>query len=143
MNLRSDNFVDQGKIPSKFTCDGKDISPHLEWEDQPDETSSFALSLRDPDAPGEGFIHWLVYGIPSNIRSIPKGEDPKGIQLNNDFNNRGYGGPCPPTGTHRYIFTLYALDVERLEDITKENFFRKVQQHSIAESKLVGLYSRN
>lgn len=61
----------------------------------------------------------------------------------NDFNNRGYGGPCPPTGTHGYIFTLYALDVERLEDITKENFFRKVQQHSIAESKLVGLYSRN
>jgi len=143
MNLRSDNFVDQGKIPSKFTCDGKDISTHLEWEDPPDETASFALSLRDPEAPGEGFIHWLVYDILANIRTIPKGEDPKGIQLMNDFNKRGYGGPCPPTGTHRYIFTLYALDVERLEDITKENFFSKVQQHSIAESKLVGLYRRN
>ena len=107
MELFSQNFQHQEKIPSTYTCDGKNISPALSWSDVPKETSSFALSVIDPDAPGGNFIHWLVYDIPQNISHIPEGgplpENSK--ELTNDFGRRTYGGPCPPSGTHRYFFT--------------------------------------
>jgi len=143
MKLKSRDFKENGNIPSEFTCDGRDVSPQLSWEDAPAETKSFALSVTDPDAPGGTWIHWLVYDIPRDVRSIDRGSLPKGAkQVENDFGMKNYGGPCPPSGTHRYIFTIYALDAERLEDINKRNFFDKVEKHMLGKAVLKGLYRR-
>jgi len=143
MKLKSRDFEDNGNIPSEFTCDGRDISPHLSWEDAPAETKSFALSVTDPDALGGTWIHWLVHDVPRDVRSIDRGSLPKGAkQVENDFGMKNYGGPCPPSGTHRYIFTLYALDVERLEGVNKRNFFDKVEKHALEKAILKGLYKR-
>jgi len=143
MKLKSKDFEDNGKIPSEFTCDGRDISPQLSWEDAPPETKSFALSVTDPDAPGGTWVHWLVHDIPNDVRSIDRGSLPKEArQVENDFGRKDYGGPCPPSGTHRYIFTLYALDAERLENVNERNFFEKVEKHMLGKTVLKGLYKR-
>ena len=126
MNLLSNDFNNGGSIPSKFTCDGKNISPHLSWSDVPAETKSFALVSDDPDAFGGGWIHWLVYDIPYDIREIEQNSLPTGAkEVENDFGKKPYGGPCPPSGTHRYFFKLYSLDVEHLRNINKHNFISK------------------
>jgi len=143
MKLKSKDFEENGNIPSEFTCDGRDISPHLSWEDAPAETKSFALSVTDPDASGGTWVHWLVHDIPKDVRSIDRGSLPKGAkQIENDFGKKDYGGPCPPSGTHRYIFTIYALDAERLEDVNKRNFFDRVGKHTLGKAVLKGLYKR-
>jgi len=143
MRLKSRDFKDNGNIPSEFTCDGRDVSPQLSWEDAPAETKSFALSVTDPDAPGGTWIHWLVYDIPKDVRNIDQGSLPAGAkQVENDFGKKDYGGPCPPYGTHRYIFTLYALDTKNLEDIRKRNFFDEVEKHTLDKAVLKGLYKR-
>jgi len=143
MRLKSKDFEDNGNVPSEFTCDGRNISPQLSWEDAPAKTESFALSVTDPDAPGGTWIHWLVYDVPRDVRSIDRGSLPKGAkQVENDFGMKNYGGPCPPSGTHRYIFTIYALDAERLEDVNKRNFFDKVGKHTLDKAVLKGLYKR-
>ena len=143
MKLKSKDFKDKSNIPSEFTCDGRDVSPQLSWEDVPDKTKSFALSVADPDAPMKTWIHWLVHDIPKDVKSIEKGGVPKGAkQVENDFGMKEYGGPCPPSGTHRYLFTLYALDVEHLEDVNKRNFFDKVGEHALDKAVLTGLYKR-
>jgi hypothetical protein len=143
LRLSSKDFQDNGTIPSKFTCDGEDISPQLSWEDTPDGTKSYALSIEDPDAPMRIFIHWLVYDIPREVTSFDQGSLPQGAkQATNDFGKETYGGPCPPFGTHRYIFTLYALDVEQLEGINSNNFSKLVKEHTIARAKITGLYKR-
>ena len=144
MELFSQNFQHQEKIPATYTCDGENISPALFWSDIPEGTSSFALSVIDPDAPGGNFIHWLVYDIPKNVSSIPEGgplpENSK--ELTNDFGRRTYGGPCPPSGAHRYFFSLYALKVKQLKNITRTNFLKEVEKYSLANTDLIGLYSR-
>ena len=143
MRLRSRNFKDNNNIPSEFTCDGRDVSPQLSWEDVPDETKSFALSVTDPDAPVGTWIHWLLYDIAKEVRSIDEGSPPGGAkQVENDWGRREYGGPCPPSGTHRYIFTLYALNADHLEDVGKRNFFDKVEKHTLEKAVLKGLYKR-
>ena len=143
MKLKSKDFKDNSNIPSEFTCDGKDVSPQLSWEEVPDKTKSFALSVTDPDAPGRTWIHWLVHDIPKDVRSIEQGGLPKGAkQVENDFGIKEYGGPCPPSGTHRYIFTLYALGIERLEGVNKRNFVDKVEEHTVDKAALKGLYKR-
>jgi Raf kinase inhibitor-like YbhB/YbcL family protein len=143
MKMKSKDFEDNGNIPSEFTCDGRDISPQLSWEDAPAETKSFALSVTDPDAPGKTWIHWLVYDIPRNVRSIDRGSLPKGAkQVENDFGMKNYGGPCPPSGTHRYIFAIYALDAERLEGVSKRNFFSEMEKYMLGKAVLKGLYRR-
>jgi len=143
MRLKSKNFEDGGSIPSEFTCDGRDISPQLSWEDVPDGARSFALSVADPDAPGGNFIHWLVYDIPEGADEIDRGSLPDGAkQVRNDFGRREYGGPCPPSGTHRYVFTLYALDTEHLEVANEDDFFEKVKEHTLGKAELMGLYKR-
>ena len=144
MRLRSRNFEDGGRIPSEFTCDGRDVSPQLSWEDVPDGTKSFALSVVDPDAPGGTFIHWLVYGIPEDVEEVGQGSLPNGAkQIRNDFGKEEYGGPCPPSGTHRYIFTLYALDTEHLEGVDEYNFFERVKEHTLGKAEVTGLYKRS
>ena len=143
MKLMSKNFTDNSNIPSEFTCDGKNISPQLSWTDVPDKTKSFALVSTDPDAPGGMWIHWLVYDIPKQIRQIEKNSVPAGAkEVENDFGRKPYGGPCPPSGTHRYFFTGYALDVEHLEGFNKRNFIETVESHTIEKATIMGLYKR-
>ena len=143
MRLKSKDFEDNSSIPSEFTCDGRDVSPQLSWGDVPAEKKSFALSVADPDAPMGTWIHWLVHDIPKDVRTVEQGGLPEGAkQVENDFGMIEYGGPCPPSGTHRYIFTVYALDVERLEGVDKRNFFDKVREHTLDKAVLKGLYKR-
>jgi Raf kinase inhibitor-like YbhB/YbcL family protein len=143
MKLKSRDFEHNSNIPSEFTCDGRDVSPQLSWEDAPDEAKSFALSITDPDAPMGTWIHWLVYDIPKGVRSIDKGSVPAGAkQAENDWGRREYGGPCPPSGTHRYFFTVYALDAENFEFLSKGNFFKEMDRHTLEKVVLKGLYKR-
>jgi hypothetical protein len=142
MRLISNDFEQDGSIPTKFTCDGEDISPHLKWEDIPDGTESFAISCNDPDAPVGDWIHWVVHDIPATITELSEGAEAPGNEVTNDFGKTEYGGPCPPGGTHRYFFRVYALDTESLEGVTKNNFRDKLTQHAIEEAELMGKYSR-
>ena len=143
MKLTSKDFVDKGYIPSEFTCDGKNISPELSWKEVPEKTKSYALAVTDPDAPGGNWIHWQVYDISKTLKKIDRGSLPSGAkEMENDFGRRSYGGPCPPSGTHRYFFTLYALDTENLENLSKRNFFEKIKKHTIEKAEIVGLYKR-
>lgn len=143
MWLKSKAFEDGGSIPSEYTCDGEDVSPQLSWDDVPAGAKSFAFSVTDPDAPSGNWVHWLIYNVPKDARGLEKGKLPGGAnEVVNDFGKKEYGGPCPPSGTHRYIFTLYALDVERLENINKYNFFSEVKKHTVEKAQLKGLYRR-
>ncbi|MHA1578490.1 MAG: YbhB/YbcL family Raf kinase inhibitor-like protein [Candidatus Freyarchaeota archaeon] len=144
MRLRSNDFEHEGMIPSRFTCDGEDISPHLEWSEAPEGTKSFALIVDDPDAPMGTWVHWLVCDIPPTVTEIPRNSVPEGArQVRNDFGKLDYGGPCPPSGTHRYFFKLYALNVEKLENVKEKNeFYRRVEEHKIGEAVLMGRYKR-
>ena len=143
MKLKSKDFVDNGNIPSEFTCDGRNISPQLSWENVPDKTKSFALAVTDPDAPGGTWIHWLVHNISKELREIDRASLPEGAEeVQNDFGRKRYGGPCPPSGTHRYFFTIYALDTEQLEGVNKRNFFDTIEKHAIEKATIKGLYKR-
>lgn len=143
MELKSTAFENNETIPVKYTCDGRDISPPLNWSEVPEGTKSFALTVIDPDAPRGDWIHWLVCDIPAGVREIPEGGPlPQGArQVQNDFRKESYGGPCPPGGTHRYFFTLYALNRDRLE-ARKEDFLRLCERHALAKAQLMGRYSR-
>jgi hypothetical protein len=126
----------------EFTCDGRGISPSLSWSDAPDDTKSFALSVTDPDAPIGTFVHWMVHDIPLDKTSVARGEVP-GIEVLNDARRMNYFPPCPPSGIHRYIFTVYALNIDKLSSMnSKSDFFNKVNQHTIARAELVSRYSR-
>jgi len=144
MEITSKDFKHNQSIPSIHTCDGKDLSPHLAWSGAPEGTKSFALSCIDPDAPMGDFIHWLVYNIPSPASEIPQaGPLPAGAQeVTNDFGKKSYGGPCPPSGTHRYFFTIYALKVKDLGSMSKRDFLKKVKENQLASAEIVGLYKR-
>ena len=139
--VTSPSFGTNQKIPQKYTCDGDDINPELRIEQIPSEAKSFVLIVEDPDAPNGTFDHWIVFDIPirNNIgeNSIP------GTEGLNSFGRHSYGGPCPPSGTHRYFFKVYALDAQlKLGSNTKKNDLHKaMQSHVLAEGELVGLYS--
>ena len=142
MKLISEDFENGGDIPQKFTCKGDNISPQLSWTEEPDGVKSFALSCIDPDAPVGDFIHWLVYDIGGNVKVIDRGGPVPAQEVKNGFGKKSYNGPCPPSGTHRYVFTLYALDAEHLEDVKRKNFLKKVKEHTITSVELIGKYSR-
>lgn len=130
-------------VPVEFTCDGRGISPSLSWTDVPSGTKSFALSVTDPDAPMGTFVHWMVYDIPPNKTSVARSEV-FGNEIVNDARRANYCPPCPPSGVHRYIFTIYALNIEKLGSINSKNdFFSKVNQHTIAKAELISKYSRH
>jgi Raf kinase inhibitor-like YbhB/YbcL family protein len=144
MILKSENFINGGDIPSEFTCDGENILPQLSWIDTPEKTESLALSVTDPDAPGGTFIHWLIYNMSKDRSSLMKGAVPEeAVQVANDFGKNDYGGPCPPSGTHRYFFTLYALEMKITEDVTKNNFFDLIEEHTLEKAELMGRYRRH
>ncbi len=154
MELISPNFENQAEIPKKHTCDGGDISPALHWSNVPDGTRSFALIVDDPDAPDPAnpkmtWVHWVIYNIPVSNSSLPEGDSGNGLPegtLNgiNDWKRTGYGGPCPPIGTHRYFHKLYALDVvlQDLKNPTKKDLERSMDGHVLGKTELVGLYHR-
>ncbi len=150
LKIISTAFTEGGMIPTQYTCDGRDISPPLSWTKGPEGTKSFALISDDPDAPMGTWVHWVAYNIPASSTSLPenvsKSEklDDGTLQGLNDFKKHGYGGPCPPGGTHRYFFKLYALDTELKAgpDLTKKKLLREMEGHIIGKGELMGRYSR-
>src|SRR5205814_988941 len=112
MKVTSSAFQEGANIPSKFTCDGANTSPPLQISDVPSEAKSLVLIVDDPDAPSGLFTHWVVWNLSAQATTIAEGSTPKGVQGTNDFGKSGYGGPCPPSGAHRYYFRVFALDRE-------------------------------
>jgi Raf kinase inhibitor-like YbhB/YbcL family protein len=154
MKLTSQSFENQKDMAKKFTCDGEDISPALEWSDVPEETKSFALIVDDPDAPDPAnpkmtWVHWILYNIPAAVSSLPENvkdvDLPEGtLQGLNDWRKTGYGGPCPPIGKHRYFHKLYALDIiiPDLTRPTKAKLEKAMEGHILHKAELIGLYQR-
>ena len=142
MKLTSSDFKHKELMDRKFSYRGDNLSPNLKWEDVPGEVKSFALSCNDPDAPVGDWIHWLVYNIPADKVEIPQGGPVPGIEVKNDYGQTGYGGPAPPSGTHRYFFRIYALDVDKLEGINEDNFMTNVKEHTIESAEIIGLYKK-
>ncbi|KPK86992.1 MAG: phosphatidylethanolamine-binding protein [Bacteroides sp. SM23_62_1] len=150
MELFSSAFKHNDFIPRKYTCDGNDVSPPLTWEDSPDNTISFALICDDPDAPMGTWVHWVLFNLPPDTRLLPENlpEDRKlpdgSIHGMTDFRRPGYGGPCPPRGTHRYFFKLYALDkmLDLEPGATKSDLVKAMQGHILAQCELMGKYGR-
>ena len=150
MRLSSAAFQEGGAIPLEHTCDGSDTSPPLSWGPVPEGTRSIALVSDDPDAPGGTWVHWVAYAILPDATGLPAGLPatetlPTGARHGkNDFGRIGYGGPCPPSGTHRYFFKLYALDteVDLAPGATKQELLRAMSGHTLAVGRLMGTYGR-
>ncbi len=150
LELRSRAFEQGGRIPSKHTGEGQDVSPALEWSAVPDGTRAFALACHDPDAPvlsggGYGFVHWVLYNIPGSVTKLAEGTRDF-ANGRTDFGKQAYGGPMPPPGhgTHHYYFWLVALGQElRLEPgLTLSQLLEKIEPHALGMNRLVGTYSR-
>ena len=147
--LTSPAFVSQQPIPKKYSCDGDNVSPPLDWGDTLPDTKSFALIMDDPDT-SDTYVHWVIYNIPSIARSLPEGVPASGEladgsrQGNNGSGKLGYGGPCPPSGTHHYNFKLYALNItiDLPAGATKSQLEQAMAGHVLAYGELVGTYSR-
>lgn len=137
-------------IPAQYTCDGDDISPPLQWQNVPDGAESLALIMDDPDAPRGTWVHWVLYNLPASTRELPENVAPAdsepagGSQGNSSWGRVGYGGPCPPGGTHRYFFQIYALDSELdlAPGATKEQLLAAMEGHILAQGELMGTYAR-
>ena len=153
MNIISPAFNHQGMIPAKYTCDGSDVSPPLNWSEIPTNTKSLALIVDDPDAPDPAaprmtWVHWILYDIPPAAHGLMEGASgrlPPGIREGiNDFRRTRYGGPCPPIGKHRYFFKLYALDkmLGALPNASKGTVEKAMQGHILMKAELVGLYQK-
>jgi Raf kinase inhibitor-like YbhB/YbcL family protein len=146
----SSSSLQSGKFPKQYTCDGSDTSPQLSWPAPPAGTKSFALIMTDPDAPGGTFVHWVLYDIPASTRELPVGIPKQGQlfdgsrQGSNDFGNSGYGGPCPPRGTHHYVFSLYALDstLGLPPGASRSQVEAAIKGHILAHGELIATYSR-
>jgi Raf kinase inhibitor-like YbhB/YbcL family protein len=150
MHLHSSAFNQHEEIPGKYTCDGEDISPPLEWENPPAGTKSIAVIMDDPDAPIGTWIHWVLFNLPAD-KSFLSENTPNSSELPtggkhgiNSWGRLGYGGPCPPSGTHRYYFKLYALDavLDIPSGIRKKKLLQLMEGHILDQSELVGLYKR-
>ena len=151
--MTSPAFTASSSIPAKYTADGPDLSPPLQWTAPPGTTKSFVLIVDDPDAPAGTWTHWVLVGIPPDRRSLPEGVEtsakPGGLggafNGKNSFGRTGWGGPSPPKGPpHHYVFKLYALDtaLKPGTDVSKESVTRMMKGHIVAEAELVALYGR-
>ncbi len=148
--LKSTAFESGGRIPRVHSCDGKDVSPPLVWTGMPERTASLALIVNDPDAPRGDWVHWVLFDMPAGRRDLPEHVPVKdtipggGTHGLNDFGNLGWGGPCPPSGMHRYLFTIYALDAPlKLEArATRDDVVRAMQGHILGLAQLIGKYAR-
>lgn len=152
LTVTSPAFTDGQGIPARYTCDGEDVSPPLEWTGLPEGTMSLVLIVDDPDAPDPAapkttWVHWVVYNLPPSATHLPEGASPAGLPAGsteglNDWKRAGYGGPCPPIGRHRYFHKLYALDIE-LPDLgaaTKATVEQAMAGHVLADAQVVGTY---
>lgn len=146
LTLESPAFIANALIPGLYTCDGLDRSPALTWRDAPAGTQSWALIMDDPDAPGGTWDHWLLFNMPAVLEGLDEATElPAGaVSCKNSWGKTGYGGPCPPSGTHRYIFKLYALDTQLSLDSSanKQALLNAMEGHVLASSQLTGLYKR-
>lgn len=150
MKLSSSAFNEGAMIPATYTCDGVNISPPLQWSDAPAAVKSFALICDDPDAPMGTWVHWVVYNIPPTVSELPEKVPASDTLADgtrqgiNDFRKTGYGGPCPPGGTHRYFFKLYALDALLPVEpgMTKAKLLKAMEGHILAEAQVTGKYKR-
>lgn len=155
MEIKSDAFEHNGPIPRMFTCEGDDISPPLSWIGVPEKTKSLVLIVDDPDAPDPAapkmtWVHWVVYNLPPDLDGLPMAvnleEFPAGtLHGVNDWRRVGYGGPCPPTGSHRYFYKLFALD-ETLDDLgkpSKTELLQAMEGHVIDSAELIGTYKKS
>jgi Raf kinase inhibitor-like YbhB/YbcL family protein len=150
MEVKSTAFQEGAMIPKLYTCDGQDISPPLSWSGVPAEAKSIALIMDDPDAPRGTWVHWTLFNIPPETKSLAQ-NIPRTPSLtngakhgNNSWPKLGYGGPCPPGGTHRYYFKVYALDIVLTlkTGITKAQLLKAMEGHILAEGQLMGRYTR-
>jgi Raf kinase inhibitor-like YbhB/YbcL family protein len=145
MKLTSTAFQDNGPIPKEHTCDGKDTNPPLAFGNVPSEAKSLAMIADDPDAPVGTWVHWVMWNIDPGVKSIEENSVPAGAtQGLNDFKKNKYGGPCPPSGTHRYFFKLYAVDtmLNISPKSTKADLEKAMAGHIVGQGQLVGLYKR-
>lgn len=148
--IMSSAFASGEAIPELYTCDGSDISPPLEWNFQPSGTMSYAIICDDPDAPVGNWVHWVIYNIPADSLKLEENLPADSrlsdgtLQGKNSWGKIGYGGPCPPGGTHRYFFRIYALDTKLdLEpEATKEELLDAMDGHIIEKAELMGTYTR-
>jgi hypothetical protein len=150
MQVTSAAFTAGGRIPSRYTCDGPNLSPPLSWTAVPEGTKSLALIMDDPDTPGRTWVHWVLYNLPSDTMSLPE-HLPTDAQLANgasqgisDFGSHGYRGPCPPGGSHRYNFRLYAVDalLNISGRVTKQVLLDAMKDHVVGTGELMGTYER-
>ena len=145
LRLTSPAFGDQQRIPRKYTCEGEDVNPPLVIENVPEGTKSLALVLEDPDAPHGMFIHWTLWNLNPRLAGIDEQAEPReSVCGKNSWGHNRYGGPCPPSGTHRYEFRLYALDttLELAGSASREQLGEAMDQHIIAVALLTGLYAK-
>lgn len=151
MNLTSPAFAYGEAIPIKYSCNGENISPPLAWDEPPAGTQTFALIMDDPDAPLSNWDHWVVFHIPADVRSLPE-DMPRGMRFEdvaalfgkNSWGENAYGGPCPLSGTHRYFFKLYALNIvlDLQENVEKSGLLAAMQGHILAQAELMGTFSK-
>ena len=151
IKIRSAGFAEGQPIPSKYTCDGEDVSPPLSWDNAPNGTQSLALICDDPDAPSGTWVHWVIYDLSDRLTELPEAVPAKEEALSgakqgrNDFGRTGYGGPCPPAGSaHRYYFKLYALDsaLKLKVGATKADVENAMKGHIVGQGQLMGTYKR-
>ena len=154
LSLSSPVFTHNGPIPKLYTCQGKDISPSINWSGLPDGTKSLVLIVDDPDAPDPAapkrtWVHWVLYNIPPSASGLPEAVNATGLpsgtrQGRNDWDRTGYGGPCPPIGRHRYFHKLYALDIvlQDLKQPNKATVLEAIEGHVIESAELIGTYQK-
>jgi len=150
IKITSPAFEDEGMIPARYTCDGENVSPPLTLDGIPENTQSIALIADDPDAPGRTFTHWLIFDLPPDTNQLSENIPMQATLTSgakhgeNDFGKTGYGGPCPPSGTHRYYFRAYALDSKTglKPGISKTQLLEAVNEHLIAQGQIMGKYKR-
>ena len=146
IEITSPAFAHGESIPVEYTCDGDDSSPPLQWTEPPANTQGFTLIMDDPDAPVGTWDHWLLFNIPADTRELPAAATPPAgsVDGNNSWRRTGYGGPCPPSGTHRYFFKLYALDttLDLPAGANKDDVLAAIEGHILTQAELMGTYTR-
>lgn len=150
LTVTSESFSHNGMIPARYTCDGADISPHLKWSGAPLSVQSYVVICDDPDAPAGNWDHWILFNIPPGVTELPEQftiaeKTSPGIMAGtNDFGTLDYGGPAPPSGVHRYIFKVYALDrtLPLREGVRKKELLGAMEGHILAKGEIMGRYTR-
>ena len=145
LRVSSPAFADGAPIPKKYTCDGSNVAPPLEWTGVPNDSRSLAVICEDPDAPSGTFTHWVLYNLPPSTRALGEGAS-IGTAGRNDFGKSGFGGPCPPSkdAAHHYQFHVYALDVDSIgaTGLSRRDALQAIREHILDEGELVGTYQR-